>query len=329
MKKNVFSAIQPNGSVTIGHYIGVLKEWFLLQKKYNCFYCIADLHSYTNILSKKKKYIFDILSILLSLGIDYRKSVIFLQSHIHEHTQLYWLLNCCSYVGELKRMTQFKQKSKEQNYKVINCGLLNYPVLMASDILLYNTDYVVIGKDQIQHLEFTKKISKRVNKLFNSKIFNLPKYILSSCSKIMSLLNPNKKMSKSDVNKNSLIYLLDTPDLVTFKISNCVTDNDLPPKIIFDPVNKPGITNLLNILSGISNISILELEKKFIGYSYKEFKKIVIKVINSFLVIIKDKYYFFRNKEKFLKKILLIGKLKAKKVAKKKLYLIKKLLKYF
>ncbi len=329
MKKNIFSAIQPNGPITIGHYIGVLKKWLVLQEKYNCFYCIADLHSYTDILSEKKFYILDILSILLSLGINYRKCIIFLQSHINEHIKLYWLLNCCSYIGELKRMTQFKQKIKEKNHKIINCGLLNYPILMAADILLYDSHYVIIGKDQIQHLEFTKMIAQRMNKLFNNKIFNLPKYILSSCSKIMSLLNPSKKMSKSDINKNNIIYLLDTPDLVSSKIKSCITDNDFPPRIVFDIMNKPGISNLLNILSNISNISIYELENKFIGYSYKEFKKIIINKINSFLFLLQKKYFFFRKKEKFLKKILLVGKLKAKQIAQQKMFWIKKWLNYF
>ncbi len=329
MKKIIFSAIQPSGFVTIGHYIGVLKKWFSLQRKYNCFYCIADLHSHTNILNVKNIYILDILSILLSLGIDYKKCTIFLQSHISEHLQLYWLLNCCTYLGELKRMTQFKQKLKEKNNKIINCGLLNYPVLMAADILLYNSNYIIIGEDQIQHLEFTKKIAKRLNNFLNYKIFNLPKYILSSCSKVMSLLNIKKKMSKSDINKNNVIYLLDNPDLVAFKIRNCVTDNDFPPKIIFDLINKPGISNLLNILSCVSNIKIYDLENKFIGYSYKDFKEIVIDKVNSFLVSLQNKYFFFRRKENFLKKILLIGKLKAKKEAKKNMLLIKKILGFF
>ncbi len=329
MKKTIFSAIQPSGNITIGHYIGVLKKWFSVQEKYNCYYCIADLHSYTNILNVKSIHILDILSILLSLGIDYKKSIVFLQSHVSEHIKLYWLLNCCTYIGELKRMTQFKQKSKEKNNKIINCGLLNYPILMAADILLYDSDYVIIGKDQIQHLEFTRLISRRINKLFKKKIFNLPKYILSNCSKVMSLLNIKKKMSKSDINKNNVIYLLDTPDLVAYKIRNCITDNDFPPKIIFDLINKPGISNLLNILSNITNIKICDLEKKFVGYSYKEFKEVVIIEINSFLILLQNKYFFFRRKEKFLRKILLIGKKKAKEKAKESISLIKEKLNFF
>ncbi len=326
MKKNVFSAIQPSGGITIGHYICVLKKWFYFQKKYNCFYCIADLHSYTNNFKKKKNKILDILSILLSLDINYRKNVIFLQSHIYEHTQLYWLLNCFSYIGELKRMTQFKDKLNDKNNKLINCGLFTYPILMASDILLYDSNYVIIGKDQIQHLEFTRNIARRINKFLNKKFFYIPKYILSSCSKIMSLLNPKKKMSKSDHNKCNVIYLLDSPDLINFKINNSLTDNDFPPKIVFDMVNKPGISNLLNILSGISNISILDLENEFIGYSYKKFKNVVINKIVNFLNLLQEKIFFFRKKKKFLKKILSIGKIKAKKQAQKKMFLIKKIL---
>ncbi len=325
MKKKVFSAIQPNGGITIGHYIGVLKKWFLIQKKYNCFYCIADLHSYTDNFKEKKKYIWDILSILLALNIDYKRNVIFLQSHIYEHTQLYWLLSCCSYIGELKRMTQFKEKSKIKNDKFINCGLFTYPILMAADILLYNSNYVVIGQDQIQHLEFTCNIVKRINKLLNNQIFYSPEYILSSCSKVMSLLNPYKKMSKSDNNKYNVIYLLDDPNLISFKINHAFTDNDIPPKIIFDIINKPGISNLLNILSNISNISILELEKKFISYSYKDFKKIVINKLVNFLNLLQEKFFFFRKKKNFLKKILLEGKIKAKKEARKNMFFIKKL----
>ncbi len=325
MKKNVFSAIQPNDNITIGHYIGVIKKWIYLQNKYNCFYCIADLHSYTVNLNKKKENILDILCILISLGIDYKKCSIFLQSNVYEHLKLYWLLNCCTYINELKHMTQFKEKSKN-NYQFINCGLFNYPVLMASDILLYNSNYVPIGKDQIQHLEFTRIIAKRINKLSCNKIFNLPKYILSSCSKIMSLLNPYKKMSKSDLNKYNVIFLLDSPELISLKIKSCVTDSDLPPKIIFDLIKKPGISNLLNIISGIKNISILELEKKFVGYSYKEFKKIVINEINLFLISLQEKFFYFRKKKKFLKKILLQGKLKARIKAKETIFLIKKLL---
>ncbi len=322
IKKIIFSAIQPTGKLTIGHYIGVLKNWLKYQNIYECFFCIADLHSWTNVVNNKiKKNIYDILSILLALGLNYKKCNIFLQSDIVEHLKLYWLLNCYTYTGELFRMTQFKSKIK--NNKNLNCGWLNYPILMSSDILLYYTNYVLIGDDQIQHIELTKNISKRINYLYKNNIFNIPKYILSNNgSKIMSLLNPNLKMSKSDINKNNVIYLLDSYKNIKFKINNSITDSQYPPKIIFDKINKPGISNLLNIFSNIKNVSINILEKKFINFSYKNFKNIFIYEIKKFLKDIQKKYILIRNKEKKLKKILLYGKLKVKKYAKKNFFKI-------
>lgn len=325
-KKNIFSAIQPTGNLTIGHYIGVLKNWFDNQNKYNCFFCIANLHSLTNIENKIKikNYIYDLLSMILSIGINPINCNIFLQSDIIEHIKLYWLLNCYTYVGELNRMTQFKDKFKNKNNKV-NCGLFNYPILMSSDILLYNSSYVPIGYDQIQHLELTKLIANRINKFYSKNIFIIPKYILSKdCSKIMSLCNPYIKMSKSDINKNNVIYLLDNNYNIKKKINNSITDCQNPPKILYDKVNKPGISNLLNIFSGIKNISISKLENKFKNFSYKEFKNILILEINNFLKKLQNKYFFFRRRKKFLKKILLYGKLKVKKIAKKNISIIYK-----
>ncbi len=231
IKKNVFSAIQPTGKLTIGHYIGVLKNWLYNQNKYNCFFCIADLHALTNIKNKIniKNNIYDLLSIILAIGINPMNCTIFLQSHVIEHIKLYWLLNCYTYVGELNRMTQFKDKIKNKNNN-INCGLLNYPILMCSDILLYNTSYVPIGYDQIQHLELTRLIAKRINKFYSRNIFVIPNYILSkNGSKIMSLCNPYKKMSKSDINKNNVIFLLDNNINIINKINNSLTDSQFPP----------------------------------------------------------------------------------------------------
>ncbi len=319
IKKNIFSAIQPTGNLTIGHYIGVLKIWIKKQYKYNCFFCIADLHSWISIKNKKKikNYIYSLLSIMLSIGINPKKCNIFLQSDIIEHIKLYWLLNCYTYVGELNRMTQFKNKIKNKNFK-INCGLLNYPILMSSDILLYNTNYVPIGYDQIQHIELTKIIANRINKLYNKNIFTIPNYIISKYgSKIMSLCNPNKKMSKSDINKNNVIYLLDKFNDIKYKIINSLTDSQFPSKILYDKIKKPGISNLLVIFSNIKNISINKLEKKFLNISYKNFKNIFINELNNFLYNIQKKYFYFIKKKKLLKKILLKGKLKVKKIAKK------------
>ncbi len=318
IKKNVFSAIQPTGNLTIGHYIGVLSNWLKMQYKYNCFFCIADLHSLTNLNSNKnlKNNIFDILSIILSIGIDPQKCTIFLQSSISEHMKLYWFLNCYTYIGELNRMTQFKEKKKK--YKKINCGLMNYPILMCSDILLYKSDYVPIGFDQIQHLELTRNIAKRINNFYSFNIFNLPNYVLHKNKfKIMSLLDPLKKMSKSDLNINNIIFLLDNINIIKEKINNAVTDSDNPSKIFFDIKNKPGISNLLNIVSSIKNVSIKKLQKEFVFFSYKDFKKFIINEIILFVENIQKKYFFFRKKEFLLKKILLNGYFKAKKCAKK------------
>ncbi len=318
MKKNVFSAIQPTGKLTIGHYIGVLKTWLNNQNKYNCFFCIADLHALISMKDKSliKNYIYDLLSIILSIGIDPLNCIIFLQSDIIEHIKLYWLLNCYTYIGELNRMTQFKNKVK--NNININCGLFNYPILMSSDILLYNSNYVPIGYDQIQHLELTRIIAKRINKFYSKNIFIIPNYIISKYgSKIMSLSNPYKKMSKSDINKNNVIFLLDNYSEIKKKIDNSLTDSQFPPKILYDKINKPGISNLLNIFSNIKNISINKLEKIFLNYTYRKFKKILIQELDIFLNNLQNKYFNFRKKEKFLKKILINGKLKAKKIAKK------------
>ncbi len=328
-KNIVFSAIQPTGQLTIGHYLGILNLWKILQFKYNCLYCIADLHSLT-ILNKNNIFnlnILDLVSFILASGINLFKCTIFLQSDIVEHLKLYWVLNCNTYLGELSRMTQFKDKFKING--ICNLSLLSYPVLMASDILLYDSDYVCIGYDQIQHLELVRNLSIRFNKIYNNKFFNLPKPILNGIfSKIMSLLDINKKMSKSDLNKNNVIFLLDSPEIIKFKINKSITDLDYPPKIVFDLINKPGISNLLIILSGIKNVSIKFLEKYFLNYNYFDFKKVVYTQLSKFIILLQKKFFFIRKKEKFIKKILKLGKIKAKKIAKKKIINLYNLLKF-
>ncbi len=316
MKKILFSGIQPNNLPTIGH-IGILEQWLYFQNKYNCFYCIVDLHSLT---SKRKSFslkknILDLISIILAYGINPNKSILFLQSSVVEHVKLYWILNCFTYFGELKRMTHFRNKYMEQ--KNSNIGLFSYPVLMASDILLYKSNYVAVGLDQIQHIEFTRNIANRFNNLHSYKIFNIPKYILPIFgSKIMSLLEPNKKMSKSDINMNNVIFLLDDLNLIKHKIINSITDSDNPSIIKYDILNKPGISNLLNILSLVKKVSVVKLEKKFINYSYQEFKKIVSNELCLFLSKLQKKYFFFRKKERFLYSVLLKGSLKAHEFSK-------------
>ncbi|QJC38254.1 tryptophan--tRNA ligase [Enterobacteriaceae endosymbiont of Donacia marginata] len=314
-KKIIFSGIQPTGLLTIGNYIGALSQWKKLQKKYFCIYCIADLHSLTiyqkkNILNKN---ILDILAIFLACGIDPENNIIFLQSHVPQHVQLNWILNCFANFGEIKRMTQFKQKiSCNTN---INIGLFNYPILMAADILLYQTNKVPVGKDQIQHIELTRNLAYRFNNIYGN-IFTIPEKVLNkngSC--IMSLINPNKKMSKSDPNNNSIISLFDNNFIIEQKIKNAITDSDFPPKIKYDLKNKPGISNLLSILANITECSIEQLEQNFKNKNYNNLKESIIDYLCLFLNKLRKKYFFYRKNEKYLKNIMFNGAKKAKKHA--------------
>ncbi|AZP36285.1 Tryptophan--tRNA ligase [Candidatus Annandia adelgestsuga] len=319
MKKSiVFSAIQPSGVITLGNYIGVLKNWKILQNNYNCIYCIADMHSITNKINPKlfKKNIMDNVALYLSCNINPKKSIIFIQSHVKYHTQLCWILNCFTYLGELTRMTQFKSKIKNI-FNKINLGLLNYPILMASDILLYQTNKVPVGKDQIQHLELSKKIAKRFNKIYNKKIFNIPEPLLNNGNKIMSLSNPKKKMSKSDINKNSFISLLDDPKKIHKKIKKSFTDIDNPPKIYYDIKKKPGISNLLLILSNLTGKKMSIIEKEFENQNYSYLKINVINYITDTISDIQHNFNIYKKNKDFLEYILKYGSKKASKYAKK------------
>ncbi|QJC31358.1 tryptophan--tRNA ligase [Enterobacteriaceae endosymbiont of Macroplea mutica] len=311
-KLTVFSGIQPTGNLTIGNYIGALSQWVMLQKQYLCIYCIADLHSLTVMknVQNVNQNILDTLSMLLACGINPEKSIIFAQSNVPQHTQLNWILNCFAKFGELSRMTQFKEKSHCNNTNVV--ALFNYPILMAADILLYGTHKVPVGKDQIQHLELTRTLAKRFNNIYGN-VFIVPEIIIrhhGSC--IMSLSNPTKKMSKSDININNIISLLDNNKSIIYKIQHAITDSDTPPLIKYDLINKPGISNLLNILSNITNTSILKLEKEFDGQTYHYFKEYIIEHLNYFLNKLREKYYFYRQDENYLNNILLYGSEKAK-----------------
>lgn len=321
MKKIVFSGVQPSGQLTIGNYIGALKQWSSMQNDFNCIYCIVDLHAITvkQNLYLIQKNIFDTVAMYLSCGIDPKKSIIFVQSHVPEHAQLNWIFNCYTYYNELKLMTQFKNKLKNCKNK-INCGLLNYPILMASDVLLYKASFVPVGSDQKQHIELIRKIAKRFNIMHDKDFFILPKpIILRVGSRIMSLMNPSKKMSKSDMNKNNVISLLDHPKLIVKKISMAVTDSNNPPLIYYNSKEKSGISNLLNILSAISGKNIFTLEKEFKGKMYSDLKKETSKYLCQLLNNIQIKYYEYRKNEKFLKKIIKEGAFKARIQAKKNL----------
>ncbi|AYN24554.1 tryptophan--tRNA ligase [Buchnera aphidicola] len=315
-KPILFSAIQPSGNLSIGNYIGTMRHWSSFQDNYECLYCIADLHSLTT-LNKNfslQNSVLDTLALYLACGVNPKKSIIFIQSHVYQHSQLNWILSCFSQFGELSRMTQFKNKRKIQDNYVenINIGLLNYPVLMSSDILLYQTNLVPVGQDQKQHLELTRNIANRFNLLYGD-IFTLPKPLITKTgSKIMSLLDPTKKMSKSDTNKNNVIFLLEDISSVFLKIKNAVTDSEMPPKIYYDLRRKSGISNLLEILSAITNKKISILEKEFEGIMYSEFKKIIFDNISKFLHKLQKSYLVYRKDESYLKKVAKEGAIRAR-----------------
>ncbi|QCI24567.1 tryptophan--tRNA ligase [Buchnera aphidicola (Muscaphis stroyani)] len=315
-KPILFSAVQPSGKLTIGNYIGTMQYWSQMQNDYQCLYCIADLHALTSLKKSKnlQKSIFDTLGFYLACGLDPKKSIIFVQSHVYHHCQLNWILSCFSRFGELLRMTQFKKNRKidGNNFQHVNVGLFNYPILMAADILLYQTNLVPVGKDQKQHLELARKIACRFNSLYGN-IFKLPAPLIRNFgSKIMALLEPSKKMSKSDVNKNNVIFLMDDIPSAMLKIKNSVTDSDLPPKIYYNTQKKLGISNLLEILSATTKKTISVLEKELDGVMYSEFKKIVADSLSKFLSKLQKSYFSYRLDETYLKKIVFEGAIQAK-----------------
>ena len=263
----VFSGIQPSGEIHIGNYLGALKQWIALQDGNECIFCIVDLHSLTvpYDVSTLKKRVLEKAIAYLAAGLDPKKSIIFVQSQVPEHTELNWLLSTVTPLGDLERMTQFKEKTKKYA-KNINAGLLDYPILMAADILLYETDIVPVGKDQAQHIELTREIARRFNKRFG-KTFKIPEVFLpTKGAKIMSLIEPFKKMSKSDL-AQSYISLFDSPKNIKKKIMSSKTDSKKDIK--YNVALKPGISNLLTIYSLFSGVPIKKIEKEFEGKGYK------------------------------------------------------------
>ncbi|HGJ5873406.1 MULTISPECIES: tryptophan--tRNA ligase [Arsenophonus] len=311
-KPIVFSGAQPSGELTIGNYIGALRQWVHMQDKYDCIYCIVDQHAITVRQDPKelRKRTLDTLALYLACGIDVKKSIIFVQSHVPQHAQLSWALNCYTYFGELSRMTQFKDKST-RHAENINAGLFDYPVLMAADILLYQTNQVPVGIDQKQHLELSRDIAQRFNSLYG-EIFTIPDpFIPEKGARVMSLQEPQKKMSKSDDNRNNVITLLENPKSAAKKIKRAVTDSDEPPQIYYDLENKPGISNLIDILSGITAISTSEIEKQFAGKMYGDLKNTVAEAVSDMLINIQSRFDEFRNNEKLLNDIMSEGASKA------------------
>lgn len=321
-KKILFSAVQPSGNLHIGNYLGAIKNWVDLQSsgEYTNIFSIVDLHALTvpqdpKVLHSKIR---EIVLIYLASGLDPEKSTIFIQSQVPEHTEMAWILNTITPLGELERMTQFKDKSKD---KGLLAGLLNYPVLMASDILLYSTDVVPVGEDQVQHVEFTRMIAKKFNTKFG-ETFKIPKPLLTKEGKrIMALDNPENKMSKSAGSEKNYIALLDTPDDIRKKIASAVTDSG--SEVNFDVENKPAISNLLNIYSLFSGKTIKDLESEYADKNYAEFKKDLAEVVIDSLAPIQKRFKELENDSQFVNKVLEDGAKKARSIASAKLTEVK------
>jgi len=309
----IFSGIRPTGGLHIGNYLGAIKQWIDLQEKNECIFCIVDLHAITTPYDPKElqKNILETTAVYLAAGINPEKSIIFVQSEVKEHAELAWLLGTITPMGELSRMTQFKDKSK-QHKDYVNAGLFTYPVLMASDILLYKGQAVPVGKDQEQHVELTRTIAKKFNQKFG-QIFDEPETILPKVgAKIMSLTDPKKKMSKSDDPK-SCISLFDAPEVIQKKIMSAETDSG--KDVIYNVTKKPGISNLLTIYSMLSGRTTPDIEKEFKGKGYGDFKKSLAQVVINYLEPFRRKQKELETRDVYIKEILSKGASRAKTIA--------------
>ncbi len=318
----IFSGIRPTGELHIGNYLGAIKQWIELQEKNECIFCIVDLHAITTPYEKEnlQKNILEIAVEYLSAGLNPEKTIIFVQSQVKEHAELAWLLGSITPLGELKRMTQFKEKAKKHP-EYINAGLLNYPVLMAADILLYQTEAVPVGKDQQQHVELTRTIAKRFNQKFG-KTFKIPKTLLPKTgAKIMCLQNPKKKMSKTG-NPKGCINLSDEPEIIRKKVMSAVTDTG--KEIRYNPQKKPGISNLLTIYSLFSGKPIKLLEKEFKNKGYANFKKSLAELLIESLKPLREKRKELLMREVYVEEILKQGKRKAQLIAQSTMQKVKK-----
>lgn len=319
-KKTMLSGVQPSGCLTLGNYIGALKNWVNLQHEYNCVFMVVDLHALTvkqhpGVLRQR---VFDAIIQYIACGIDPEKNIIFVQSDVSAHCELTWILSCFTYMGELSRMTQYKEKSKK-NPDNINAGLFTYPVLMASDILLYNTDLVPVGEDQKQHIEITRDVAQRFNNIYG-ETFKIPEpYIPNVGARIMSLQEPRNKMSKSDKDENAYIALLDSPDTIIKKFKRAVTDSDNTIKY---SDGKPGIKNLISIYSALTAKSIKDIETYFEGKGYGVFKQAVAEVVIETLTPIQKKYEEIKADNDYVKTICSIGAQKAAAIADSTLRLV-------
>lgn len=311
-KKIVYSGIQPSGSLTLGNYIGALSNFGQLQDEYNCLYCIVDNHAITAYQEPKnlRKNTLDVLALYLAAGLDPEKSIIYIQSHVPEHVELMWCLNTITSLGQLQRMTQFKDKA--QRTKEVEAGLLNYPILMAADILLYNASYVPVGEDQRQHIEFTRDLAQRFNSRY-SDTFVIPEIMAPKVgARIMSLQDPEKKMSKSDPDPNSYVLILDSEKDTEKKIKRAVTDS---LGIIKYSDEQKGLKNLIDIYSVFTKKTPDEIVKEFEGKGYGEFKGAVAEVVNDGMRPIRERFNEIRNDKTYLESVYRVGADKARSIA--------------
>ncbi len=316
-KKIIFSGMQPSYYLNLGNYLGALKNWALLQDEYNCLYCVVDMHAITvrQNPAELRKFSRDLFIQYIAAGLDPEKNIIYMQSHVSGHAELSWILNCFTYNGELSRMTQFKEKS-QRFAENINAGLFTYPVLMAADILLYQTDLVPVGEDQRQHLELTRDIAMRMNNIYGN-LFKVPEpFIPKVGAKIMSLQEPSKKMSKSDDNKNNVVYILDEPDLIMNKVKRAVTDSGSGIRYSED---KPGVSNLLTIYCSITGKTFAEAEKDFDGFGYGKFKEAIGETIVDCLRPVQQKFKALSEDKEYVDNLIKSNAEKANYMAQKTL----------
>ena len=318
----IYSGIQPTGCITIGNYIGAVKNWLELQNENECLFAIANQHAMTVKQNPQelRDRTFSFFAQFLACGLDPEKSILYVQSNVPQHSELCWILSCLTYIGELERMTQFKDKSRK-NEDNINAGLLTYPVLMAADILLFATDLVPVGKDQKQHLELARDLAIRFNNRYGETFVVPEPYIPKQGAKITSLQNPLEKMSKSDKDQNATVSIIDPPDLIMKKFKRAVTDSD--NRIIFSE-DKPGISNLLSIYSAFSGESIESAERRFEGKGYGDFKIAVGEAVADALRPVQEKYATFMADKAELERIMKEGAEKASHIAFRTLRKVKK-----
>ncbi|MBQ7503928.1 MAG: tryptophan--tRNA ligase [Ruminococcus sp.] len=297
-KKTALSLIQPSGTITLGNYLGAIRNWVAMQEEFNCIFALADLHTITvrQEPAQMRKNILDAYASIMACGIDVEKTLFFIQSHVTTHAQMAWILNCYTQFGELSRMTQFKDKS-QKHADNINAGLFTYPALMAADILLYQADLVPVGADQVQHLELTRDIATRFNGLYPN-VFKIPEaYVPKTGARVMSLQDPTRKMSKSDENVNGCVHLLDPPEVIMKKFKRAVTDSEA---VVRYGEGKDGINNLIDIYGAVTGLTREQIEKDFDGKGYGDFKTAVGEAVVEALRPIKEEYEKLRADKAYL-----------------------------